>query len=299
MRSVVGAGLVPAGHRVRGASARTALVIGLGGRLVVDGTVSVGTVAFFVLTLSNLFEPLSAAVPAVQPAPVGGRRAPQAVRAARHAGRRGRAAGRGRRCPTTASCVVERRVVRLRRATIRSCRDVDLVIAPGETAGARRAHRRRQVDAGQARSPGCTTPPRAGSRSPASTCATPTLRSLRHADHGRAPGGLPLRRHHPGQRPHRPLRRHRRRGRRGALEAVGVLGSGSRPCPRGSTPRSTSAGSRLSAGEKQLVSLARAALADPARARARRGHVEPRPGHRGAGRAGAWTCLMAGPHRRS
>ncbi|MEJ7583153.1 MAG: ABC transporter ATP-binding protein [Acidimicrobiales bacterium] len=37
----------------------TALVIGLGGRLVTGGAVSVGTVAFFVVTLSNLFEPLS------------------------------------------------------------------------------------------------------------------------------------------------------------------------------------------------------------------------------------------------
>jgi ATP-binding cassette subfamily B protein len=37
----------------------TALVIGLGGNMVADGTITVGTVAFFVLTLSNLFEPLN------------------------------------------------------------------------------------------------------------------------------------------------------------------------------------------------------------------------------------------------
>ena len=36
----------------------TALVIGIGGRMVVDGTLSVGTVAFFVLALANLFEPI-------------------------------------------------------------------------------------------------------------------------------------------------------------------------------------------------------------------------------------------------
>lgn len=36
----------------------TALVIGLGGQMVADGTATIGTVAFFVLTLSNLFEPL-------------------------------------------------------------------------------------------------------------------------------------------------------------------------------------------------------------------------------------------------
>lgn len=37
----------------------TALTIGLGGRMVADGTITVGTVAFFVLTLSNLFEPVN------------------------------------------------------------------------------------------------------------------------------------------------------------------------------------------------------------------------------------------------
>jgi ATP-binding cassette subfamily B protein len=36
----------------------TALVIWFGGNLVLDGTLQVGTVAFFVLTLSNLFEPV-------------------------------------------------------------------------------------------------------------------------------------------------------------------------------------------------------------------------------------------------
>ncbi|MCU1453305.1 MAG: putative transporter permease/ATP-binding protein [Acidimicrobiales bacterium] len=36
----------------------TALVIGFGGRLVTGGTVTVGTIAFFVLSLSNLFEPV-------------------------------------------------------------------------------------------------------------------------------------------------------------------------------------------------------------------------------------------------
>lgn len=41
------------------ALAGTALVIGVGGRMVADGTVTVGTVAFFVLTLSNLFEPVN------------------------------------------------------------------------------------------------------------------------------------------------------------------------------------------------------------------------------------------------
>lgn len=37
----------------------TALVIGIGGRWAVEGTITVGTIAFFVLTLSNLFEPVN------------------------------------------------------------------------------------------------------------------------------------------------------------------------------------------------------------------------------------------------
>ena len=41
------------------ALACTALVIGIGGHMVADGTVQVGTIAFFVLTLSNLFEPVN------------------------------------------------------------------------------------------------------------------------------------------------------------------------------------------------------------------------------------------------
>ena len=36
----------------------TALVVGLGGRMVVSGAVTVGTIAFFVLTLSNMFDPI-------------------------------------------------------------------------------------------------------------------------------------------------------------------------------------------------------------------------------------------------
>jgi len=36
----------------------TALVVGLGGKMVLDGTLGLGTVTFFILTLSNLFEPV-------------------------------------------------------------------------------------------------------------------------------------------------------------------------------------------------------------------------------------------------
>ena len=87
--------------------------------------------------------------------------------------------------------------------------------------------------------------------------------SLRHRITRRAPGGLPVRRHDPRQRPHRPARRHRRRGRRrprrrsALLERFAAL-------PEGLDTEVRERGSRLSAGEQQLVSLARAALADPA-----------------------------------
>ena len=37
----------------------TALVIGVGGRWAIEGSITVGTIAFFVLTLSNLFEPVN------------------------------------------------------------------------------------------------------------------------------------------------------------------------------------------------------------------------------------------------
>jgi ATP-binding cassette subfamily B protein len=37
----------------------TALVVGIGGHLVLDGALTIGTIAFFVLTLSNMFEPLN------------------------------------------------------------------------------------------------------------------------------------------------------------------------------------------------------------------------------------------------
>ncbi len=45
---------------IEGASlACTALVVGIGGRMALDGALTVGTVVFFVLTLSNLFEPVN------------------------------------------------------------------------------------------------------------------------------------------------------------------------------------------------------------------------------------------------
>ena len=79
----------------------------------------------------------------------------------------------------------------------------------------------------------------------------------------RAPGGVPLQRHDPRQRAHRstptpPTPRSTPR----SLSSVPT--SASPCCPTGFATEVRERGSRLSAGERQLVSLARAALADPA-----------------------------------
>ena len=74
----------------------TALVVGVGGWMTINGAITIGTIAFFVLTLGNLFDPiqqLSQLFNTVQSAGAG---LQQAVRAARHRGRRRRAARRRR-----------------------------------------------------------------------------------------------------------------------------------------------------------------------------------------------------------
>ena len=77
-----------------------------------------------------------------------------------------------------------------------------------------------------------------------------------------APGGVPVRLHAAAQRPlRRPRRDPRavvRRGRRARAWATGSTG-----CPTAWTPGSGQRGESLSAGERQLVALLRAHLADP------------------------------------
>ncbi len=78
----------------------------------------------------------------------------------------------------------------------------------------------------------------------------------------RAPGRLPVRHLDHRQRPlrSRPTRPTKRCS---ARSTSSVWPTGSRACPTGWPPRSASAATALSVGERQLVALARAQLADP------------------------------------
>ena len=102
----------------------TALVIGLGGWMVTEDIVTVGTIAFFVLVAVQPVRAGAAALAALQPGAVGRRRPEQAVRAARHAGRRRRAARRRRGPP--------------RRPARSAVEDVTFAYAGGEPGAARR-----------------------------------------------------------------------------------------------------------------------------------------------------------------
>ena len=239
----------------------TAATLAVGGWLVHEGQVTLGTVTFFVLTLSNLFEPLNQLSQLFNIVQSAGAGLQQALRHARHRARRSpiraspvAAAGRRRRRarPARRSATATGRYV---------LRDVSLRIEPGERlavvgpTGAGKstvaklvarlydptdgvgAHRRRRPPR-RRRSPTCAgtcaSCPRRGSCSPgrsATTCASggatpPTPRST--------PPSTPC----------------------GVLDRFAAL-------PEGLDTPVRERGSRLSAGEKQLVSLARAALADP------------------------------------
>ena len=138
------------------------------------------------------------------------------------------------------------------------------------------------------RSPSSARPARARRRSPSCSCGfmDPTagevlldgvdLRRIETREPARrvvarAAGGLPLRRDARGQHRLRAARRRaraatratrRRRRVADAIDALGLCPTGWPSCRRAWRPRSASAGEALSAGERQLVALARAYLAE-------------------------------------
>ena len=123
-------------------------------------------------------------------------------------------------------------------AASRCCATSTSCIAPGERLALVGPDRRRQVDAGQAHGPPLRPhrgPGHLRRRRPARRHAA--LAAAAHTR--RAPGGLPVRRHDPRQRPHRPGRRHRRRGRRRPRRRS-ACSTASRRCPRASRPRCAS-----------------------------------------------------------
>ena len=241
------------------ASPAMAVIIGVGGWFVAADIVTVGTVAAFVLYLNNLFEPIQQLSHALQHAAAVGRGVAEAVRPARHPGRRSRSGPAPSTFPTPA------------RSSSSTCRsatldhdvlhDVSLTIEPGERialvgpTGAGKSTLAKLIARfydpreGEVRFGGVD-----AERHVAALAAPPHRR--------RAPGGLPVPGHDPRQRARRarptpPTTRSTRRRRR--ARPHGAV----RRLPRRPRHRGPRAGSRLSAGERQLVSLVRAALADP------------------------------------
>ena len=193
----------------------TALVVGIGGWMVTEDIVTIGTIAFFVLSLSNLFEPVQQLSPAVQPGAVGRRRPEQAVRAARHAGRRARAARRRRGPARHRRDPGRGRDVRLRRRRAGAARRRP-GDQPGRAARAGRADRRRASRRWPSSSPASTTRPTAGSRFGGVDLRDASLASLRARIAVVPQEGFLFNGTIRDNVPHRPGRRDRRRGRRRA-----------------------------------------------------------------------------------
>ena len=253
-------GLVPAGHRARRAGARPPWRSASAGWWVHEDMLTVGTVAFFVLTLSNLFEPvqqLSQLFNMVQSAGAGLHKLYELLDTPVDVAERPGAVD----LPDAGDIEVDDvsfaygdgpRV--LRDVTLHDPRRVSAWRWSGPPA---RASRR-----WPSWSPGSTTRPRARSASAASTCATPRWRRCASAS---------------WSSPRRGSCSTARSATTCASRRAGATTprsttpcgpsaptSGSRRLPEGLDTEVRERGSRLSAGEKQLVSLARAALADPA-----------------------------------
>ena len=275
------------------ASSAIAMIVGVGGLFVDQGIVTVGTVAAFVLYLNNLFEPVQQLSQLYNTVQSAGAALQQAVRAARHA---------SRRSPSGPARSTSRPSARSRSTTCRSatptgptccttCRSTSRR-ASGSRSSARPARASRRW---RSSSPASTTRARASCASAASTCATRRSRRCASASSScrrRASSS-------PGT-----IRDNVRVGRPDATDAevdaaLEALGLRERfaALPDGLDTEVRERGSRALGG-RASARVARACRARrPAGARARRGDVEPRPGHRARGRARA-RGAHRGPHRR-
>ena len=135
--------------------------------------------------------------------------------------------------------------------------------------------------------------PRWSSCSCASTTSTPApyrstasdvrdfdrARPARRRRHGAA-GHLALQGHRAREHPLRQARRHRRRGRGGGPGGASPTTSSS-ALPKGYDTELNEEASNISQGQRQLLTIARAVIADRPAARPRRGHLERRHPHRG------------------
>ena len=242
--------------------AATGAVVGVGGWLVHHGTVSVGTVAAFVLLLASLFEPvqqLSQLFNTVQSAGAALHKLYDLLDTEPDVGE---AVGRSR--PAAVGCHRGRRrhVLLRRRAPAGPARRRRSPSRPasGSRWSVRPAPASRRWPSSW---PGSTTRPAGSVRFGGVDLRRATMASLRERivvvpQEGFLFGGT-IRENIRLARAGATRRRGRGRGR-----GPSAPGSASRPSRTGSTPRCGSGARRLSAGERQLVSLARAALVDPA-----------------------------------
>ena len=240
--------------------AATGAVVGVGGWLVHQGTVSVGTVAAFVLLLSSVFEPVAQLSQLFNSVQSSGRRPAQAVRRCSTPARGGRTARRGRP-PRGRLHRGPRRRVRLPGQSRPALRDVTLTVEPGERLA-------------------LVGPTGAGK----STLAKLIARLYDPTSGAVCFGGVDLRQATTSSLRERivvvpqegflfggTIRENIRLARVGATDAevedaLRTIGAWDRftAFPDGIDTEVRERGSRLSAGERQLVSLARAALVDPA-----------------------------------
>ena len=238
-----------------------ALVLLVGAYRVLDGDMTVGVLAAFLLYLRqffapmeelsqfyNLFQAAAAATEKLSGVLAEAPSVPEPVAA--DAARRTRTARSASRAWSSAT------------ASARSCTTSTCVIPVGPDARGRRRHRRRQDDH---RPPGgpLLGPHRRLRAARRHRPARPHRGRPAARRHHRHPGELPLRRLGGRQHPPRPAGRDARTRSRRAARAIGADGFISR-LPEGYDTDVHQKGARLSSGQRQLVSFARAFLADPA-----------------------------------